>query len=105
MGITLSYSNCFTSVSEEQQEVVCDELKLAEEEGSGGETLEQPTAVGKCLVNNVEHERGLGELKKGEKDEAGSKEKEGAVGWPPKHGRFWTSKPDEGESCSVQHCA
>ena len=92
-------------MSEEQKEVVSDELKLVEEEGSEGETLEQPTAAGECLVRNVEHERVLEELKEEEEDKAGSKEEERAVGCPPKHGCFWTSKPDEGESCSARHCA
>ena len=85
-------------MSNGQQEVVCDGLQLAEGKGRGGETLEQLAAVGESPVNSVQHKGGQEELKGGE-------EEEGAVGGMPKHGRFRTSKADEGESNSVQqHC-
>ena len=83
-----------------QQEVISDGLQLADGEGRGGESLEQPAAVGECPVNSVKPEGGQEELKGGEEEE------ERTISRMPKHGRFRTSKADEGKSCSVQqHCA
>ena len=63
------------------------------------------TAAGESPVDGDGNGPGQEELKGGEEEEAKSK-KGGAVGGMQKHGRFRTSKADEGKSCSVQqHCA
>ena len=88
-------------MSEEQQEAVSDE-QVAEGEGSEVAPSDPLSAMGESPVDGEEHE--IVQKEGGEEDKAGSKEKEGAVGGAPKHGRFRTSKAEEGELYSVQHC-